>query len=169
MKKKLLTIAMITTLLMTMLSTVSADVGPKPSIHITFRKMEEGEVFYDTLLSKTDSTGPESAYERVGNKSMTQDGRLVEWEEGEPIWESFQNYSDADGYYFLQCWWNCSESGKLDWTYRPPDTFKLLLYFPESGAFRVSPSCERYAFDSYYDVDVSGDGPLTLGQNYISS
>ena len=61
----------------------------------------------------------------------------------------------VDGYFFLQEWWNCSETNQLNWTYYPPSPFKILLYFPETDFFYVSPIYERYAFDSYYTVDLS--------------
>ena len=65
------------------------------------------------------------------------------------------HYEDADGFYFLQEWWDCTESNALRWTYRPPSVYKILLYFPESDSFMVSPIYEQYAFDSYYTVDLS--------------
>ena len=73
------------------------------------------------------------------------------YEEGEEeIWQAFVDYQDPDGFYFLQEIWDCSEAGLLDWTYYPPGTFKILLYFPDSGQFWTSPVYERYAFDSYF-------------------
>ena len=39
----------------------------------------------------------------------------------------------------------------------PPQTFKVLLYYPESGRFAVSGKCEQYAFDSYFTIDMAGE------------
>lgn len=127
---------------------VSADIGPKPSIQITFTGME-GEEYYGTLLSLQDSTGPATAWDgREGN---------ARYNEGEyEIWKAFVEYKDADGFYFLQEWWRCSDDHELKWLYRPPSTYKILLYFPARDAFYVSPVYTQYAFDSYYTVDLSG-------------
>lgn len=38
---------------------VNADIGPKPSVVISFKGLE-GETYYATLLSKAESTGPYS-------------------------------------------------------------------------------------------------------------
>ena len=45
------------------------------------------------------------------------------------------------------------------WTYYSPKSFKILLYFPEQGVFVTSGIYERYAFDSYYTVDMSERAP----------
>lgn len=66
------------------------------------------------------------------------------------------NYKDPDGYYFLQRSWKVSESKELAWTYYPPDDFKILLYYPETETFVSSGIYARYAFDTYYTVDMDG-------------
>ena len=125
-----------------------ADTGPKPSIRIEFQNMDN-ELCYGTLLSESDSTGPASAWDGSSPYESWQYG-----EEGRPIWEAFVSYEDPDGFYFLQEWWECSESKRLDWTYFPPDPFKILLYYPETDTFAVSEICQSYAFDSYYTIDM---------------
>lgn len=125
-----------------------ADTGPKPSVRITFENMGS-EVCYGTLLSRTSSTGPASAWDG-DEASAFYNGLDPE------IWKAFVEYQDSDGYYFLQTAWLCSETKRLDWTYYPPYAFKILLYYPESEAFIVSEACECYAFDSYYTVDMDG-------------
>jgi hypothetical protein len=44
-----------------------ADVGPKPSVVVAFRGLQDN--CYVTLLSKTESTGPYSAYAEGTKKS----------------------------------------------------------------------------------------------------
>ncbi len=127
-----------------------ADIGPKPSVRITFENLGD-ELCYGTLLSDTDSTGPSSVWDGTYPYQDSRHG-----EEGYPIWKAFVDYDDPDGFYFLQEWWDCSESKKLEWTYYPPQTFKILLYYPESNRFVVSGIYERYAFDSYYTVEIDG-------------
>lgn len=126
--------------------TARADIGPKPSVHITFENMGD-EVCYGTLLSKDESTGPSTAWEtsHIRNYHLDDD-----------IWEAFENYEDADGYYFLQEGWVCSVTKQLNWTYYPPNSFKILLYYPETDTYIVSDIYEKYAFDSYYTVDMDG-------------
>ena len=65
-------------------------------------------------------------------------------------------YKDKDGYYFLQEGWLVSETKKIEWTYYPPNNFKILLYYPETQTFVVSGIYEKYAFDTYYTVDMDG-------------
>ena len=125
-----------------------ADTGPKPSVRITFENMGQ-EPCYGTLLSKSASTGPSRAWDGDAAHAARHEG-----EEDYEIWEAFAQYEDPDGFYFLQEWWACSENHALNWTYYPPETFKILLYYPDSGRFAVSGIYERYAFDSYYTVDL---------------
>lgn len=150
MKKNLKKILLVFSSVIVMLAmpiTAYADMGPKPSVQIRFSGIE-GETYYGTLLSDVESTGPETAWNGREEDARRYDGTYE-------IWEKFVEYKDADGFYFLQRWWDCSETNELAWTYYPPQTFKILLYFPERDMFYVSPIYERYAFDSYFTVDMS--------------
>lgn len=133
-----------------------ADMGPKPSVRIGIEGLDPDEPCWGTLLSEEASTGPSRAYDgenaRVG-------------EAGEDVWRAFVDYEDPDGYYFLQELWPCSEDGQLWWTYYPPEEFKLLLYFPETGEFVSSGKCSAYAFTSWFDARLS-EGELTLSKSY---
>ena len=135
---------------------VYADMGPKPSVRIGIEGLDPDEPCWVTLLSEEASTGPSRAYDgenaRVG-------------EAGEDVWRAFVDYEDPDGYYFLQELWPCSEDGQLWWTYYPPEEFKLLLYFPETGEFVSSGKCSAYAFTSWFDARLS-DGELALSKSY---
>lgn len=127
---------------------VNADTGPKPSIRIQFKNMGD-ELCYGTLLSKEESTGPARAWdgeeENINLDFVDRD-----------IWEAFVNYEDSDGYYFLQWAWKVNDTKELAWTYYPPNEFKVLLYYPETNTFISSDVCKRYAFDTYYTVDMDG-------------
>ena len=134
--------------------TASADTGPKASVRITFENMGDA-LCYGTLLSEKRSTGPYSAWD--GNEEHMYFERLEDMGIDEDLWRAFTYYEDADGYYFLQeAIWQVNEKKELAWTYYPPDTFKILLYYPETEKFAVSGICERYAFDTYYTVDMAG-------------
>ena len=158
MKRKLLVLTLCVALLAAMSVTAFADMGPKPSVRVTFKNLPEGPV-YGTLLSLQQSTGPASAWDGDPNRADAKPG-----DEDYPIWKAFVDYADPDGYYFLQWFWDCSE-GQLDWTYYPPSDFKILLYFPESGTYLSSGICQRYAFDSYFNATLE-NGALTAKVNH---
>lgn len=150
----------------------SADTGPKPSVRVTFENMGD-ELCYGTLLSKTPSTGPARAWDG------TEDGKYFFNGADETVWRAFVEFKDEDGFYFLQWFWRADENKALNWTYYPPQTFKILLYYPDratksgaadnsaggatrdsetaaaSGAFCVSDVLKRYAFHSYYFVNMA--------------
>ena len=161
MLRKVLSLLICLILVLNLPVTAKADIGPKPSVQITFTGIE-GETYYGTLLSERRSTGPATAWDGY------EEYRDWKPENEKPIWEKFIAYEDADGYYFLQEWWDCSETNQLNWTYYPPNPFKILLYFPETDTFYVSDIYERYAFDSYFTVDLSeyATSPITARQSY---
>lgn len=142
---------------------VNADTGPKPSVRIKFENMGD-ELCYGTLLAKEESTGPA----RVWNGSE-EDVNLNFVDRD--IWEAFVNYEDSDGFHFLQWAWLVSDTKELSWTYYPPNEFKVLLYYPETNTFMVSGVCKRYAFDTYYTVDMDGIeiGSIKYDENLSSN
>ncbi len=141
----------------------SADIGPKPSTEITFSGLE-GETYYVTLLSPSPSNGPSSAYDGI-----TENARYHEGEEEYGIWKKFVDYADTDGFYFLQVFGTCRGNDSFRWGYYPPSTFKILLYFPKYDTFAVSGQYERYAFDSYYTVDMAGYDIRSVTQGSVLS
>lgn len=126
-----------------------ADSGPKPSVNVNVRGLD-GERWYATLLSETDDTGPYYVFEKFDKASPEERAE----KESNPAWLAFQRYEDADGYYFLQFTAEGAGDGVFRWTYYPPSRFKVLLFFPDNNAYVVSEVAERYAFDSYYAVDL---------------
>lgn len=138
--------------------TASADTGPKPSVRITFENLGTEEC-WGTLLSSKPSTGLSSAWN--GNEEDAQhnenpNGYYSYQKFGYDIWKAFVDYDEKDDYYFLQEAWQINETKELAWTYYPPNEFKILLYFPETGEYAVSGVYERYAFDSYFTVNMDG-------------
>jgi hypothetical protein len=125
-----------------------ADMGPKPSVNITFENLSD-ELCYGTLLSQKKSTGPSTAWEEEGYENIPTDFTRE-------IWQAFVEYEDTDGYYFLQVGWQCNEKKSMKWGYYPPGYFKILLYYPKSNTFVVSGIYDCYAFDSYYTVNMDG-------------
>lgn len=157
--KKILSVAICIFFVLSLLSVpISADMGPKPSVRVSFENMGD-ELCYGTLLSEKYSTGPASAWDgdeesayHKGNENF-KSSALLDYD----TWKAFVEYEDTDGYYFLQQEvWEVSKTKKISWTYYPPHNFKILLYYPESQRFVVSGIYERYAFDTYYTVDMDG-------------
>jgi hypothetical protein len=161
-KKIAIILLCVLTILIIFPNTAKADIGPKPSIVVNFSG-SDGQTYYATLLSSEKSTGPFSA---VNDKSHT----YVHYQKGDKDYEiflKFANYQDADGYYFLQYFKNCTQSNQFSWTYYPPRIFKILLYFPETDSFIISDGhYGRYAFDSYYTAKIS-DTSLSAVKSYM--
>lgn len=166
----LLMLAVLTVLLLLSPLSVHADTGPKPSVRIRFENMGE-ELCYGTLLSETRSTGPQSVWDGSpetayykGNPNFSD--AVFDYD----TWRAFVRYNDSDGYFFLQTEWEVSQTKEIAWTYYPPQRFKILLYFPEEGKFVSGGICERYAFDSYYTVDMDGlnISSVTSGEEVLS-
>ncbi len=141
--------------------TAHADMGPKPSIHITFKNLQR-EPCYATLLSKKSSTGPYGVWS--GNEEELEYRCNID---NPTVWKKFIEYEDADGFYFLQ-WARKLDTNTLAWTYYPPTTFKVLLYYPQTDTFLTSDIYERYAFDSYFTVDARApaNGKLSVRESY---
>ena len=125
---------------------VHADTGPKPFVDITVNGID-GRTCYGTLLSKEKSTGPASVWDGTEEPYVGEGGK--------EIWSKFQAYQDTDGFYFLNWNWAVSDEEPLHWGYYPPEEFKVLLYFPETDSFVVSNICYRYAFSTYYTMNIS--------------
>lgn len=138
--------------------TASADTGPKPSVRITFENLGTEEC-WGTLLSSKPSTGPSSAWngkEEDAQHNENPNGYYSYQKFGYDVWKAFVDYAENDDFYFLQEAWQINETKELAWTYYPPNEFKILLYFPETGEYAVSGVYERYAFDSYFTVNMDG-------------
>lgn len=128
--------------------TAYADMGPKPSVVIHFSGLED-EKYYVTLISQDESTGPYS----YGNP-------YYDWMGEEWVFNKFSSYEMPDGYYFLSYMEDCSDDDTFEWGYYPPQEFRILLYFPEHDTFlEVEGDYARYAFDSYFSVEVDTPTP----------
>lgn len=154
---KVLTMLLCTVMVIMILPiTANADTGPKPSVRITFENLGD-ELCYGTLLSSRESTGPSSAWDGNEEDARHNENPNYSYQTfGYDIWKAFVDYAENDDFYFLQEAWQINETKELAWTYYPPNEFKILLYFPETGEFSVSGVYERYAFDSYFTVNMDG-------------
>ena len=126
---------------------VSADVGPKPSVVVALEGLE-GRTCWGTLLSQQEGTGPYGRfYEEEAAEDPEEDRALRALLPLERM--------DSEGFHLLNFVKDCSD-GEFSWTYYPPHTYKIALWFPEEDALAVSGVYHRYAFDSYYRLDLSG-------------
>lgn len=151
MKKRLFVTVMLLFALVFASVPVFADTGPKPYVAVTFTGLADTDC-YVTLLSEERSTGPYSAYDgsnaAIPNLGGDSDNTAV--------WQKFQSYQDADGFYFLQYFGQLNAQQTFSWTYYPPQTFKILVYFPKTDSFAVSDnSCKQYAFHSLFTAHLS--------------
>lgn len=149
-------LCLVMTLLFIAPVTANADMGPKASVWVQFENMGD-ELCYGTLLSERESTGPASVWDGTEEYAQHNENENYSWAEFDyETWKAFVEYEDPDGYYFLQEGWTVSETKEIAWTYYPPNRFKILLYYPETGNFVSSGIYEKYAFDTYYTVDMDG-------------
>ena len=74
----------------------AADTGPKPSITVTPEGFGE-DACYLTLLSQTETTGPWSKQESFAASKDSYGNP----EADEAIWTAFNDYQDAEGFFFL--------------------------------------------------------------------
>ena len=156
LKKTFAAVLCAVTLFSVLSLSVSADIGPKPSVNVSFPDLGD-TLCYATLLSKTDSTGPESVWSGEEKDARHNENPNYEYlDYGYDIWKAFVDYDEKDPFFFLQCIWQVNGTKELNWTYYPPSEFKVLLYFPETGEYSVSEVFGRYAFDSYFTVRTEG-------------
>lgn len=151
MKKRLFAALLALFVLVPMLAgVVSADMGPKPSTIITIPGAEEPMVL--TLLGDKENYGPNWAV-KPGEKP----GDRVE---AKDAWAVLRDYEDPDGFLFYGELWE----GQVRWTYWPPETFKVAVYYPERDLLWVSEDIyTRYAFRSHYRLTLP-----TPGENAVS-
>ncbi len=141
-----------------------ADAGPKASVNIRFKNMGD-ELCYGTLLSDSDDLGDYVAWDGT-EESAFHKGTHPDYPLDYDTWKVFAEYKDSDGYYFLQEVWEVSETKEIDWFSSPPERFKILLYYPETETFLVSEIYDRYAFHSYYTINMA-DVEITSGESVL--
>lgn len=131
----------------------SADAGPKDSVTVYVNGVENGREYYIALIEKRESAGYNDKYTEGQGK----------------VWRTIYEFIRSDGYYFANghvdsSYYKMNGSDSARWGYNPPFTFKILLYFPDSESFLVSDVLDKYAFDSYFTVNVNEDA-LTVEKN----
>lgn len=134
--------------------TAFADMGPKDSITFFVNGVGDGREYYIALIKDIDIENYD--YDK---KLETQDNVL----------KRIYEFSRDNGYILIEgavdrAYRKMTDRDSARWGYHPPYTFKILLYFPDSENFLVSEVLDKYAFNSYFTVDVNGDS-LTVEKN----
>jgi len=152
MKKTLFTLLLLT-LFVVSLPSVSADMGPKPSLVITIKGVTQDTYRLDLLSEEVD----ESAV-------ITDSIELVDW------YSYFDEYPEelldfqSDGLYSYTIYRgigtirqtnNDVDSQEYQMNYYPPETFKIVLYM-DDGSIIVSQQVVRIMFDSVMTWDLTG-------------
>lgn len=134
--------------LLFIITPVSADMGPKPSIEIDINGLQ-GKNYFVTLLAKEETTGPRSVVEDLNEIDKNIDNY--------DIFVKFYNYKDD--YHFLgeYTYMDCSDTHRYEWNYYPPQDFKILIYLVDEDRFICSDIYSRYAFTSTYEITVNND------------
>ncbi len=135
-----------------------ADIGPKPSLEVRFTGIN-GENCWAAFLFPENNLGGGGDSPWFADENST----------AEEI--AMNEYKDADGFIISKYWVfprKIEENSVLKHGYHPPKNFKVLLYFPDSGEFFVTPVYEKYAFNSYFTIDVSArqNGSVTAISSY---
>lgn len=146
MKKKFFAAFLVLAALLPVLAvTARADCAPKPITSVTVHG-GGGERMVLTLLADTDEYGPNQAVEKG---ESVDDWYQSLSDNEEAAWTAFRDYEDPDGFYF----WGLVFSDKVDWTYYPPEQFKVAVYYPDYDVLLVSEEVfQRYAFQSDFRV-----------------
>jgi hypothetical protein len=135
---------------------VFADMGPHFYVEVSVEMAEGQRPFYATLLSESPGTGPVGLWE---GPSRTEEELAVMPASTRAAY-AMAAYEDPDGYYLLNEIFYCKD-GSFTWGYMPPDTFKVLLWFPDTGELVCSESLNRFAFASVFQGTLS-DGVLKV-------
>lgn len=144
MRKRLLFLLAVFTLLIPVCTvTASADCGPKPSTVVYINRTDFDDCVI-TLLAREEGNGPYRAVEEGKENPEKEDIRRE-------AWQAFAAYEDPDGFYF----WGETFIPMVNWSYYPPEVFKVAVYFPETDVLLVSQEIfERYAFESKFALDL---------------
>lgn len=157
MRKRLLFLLAVVTLLIPVWAvTASADCAPKPSTVVYIDRTDFDDCVI-TLLAQEEGNGPHWAVEDGEENPEKEDIRRE-------AWQAFADYEDPDGFHF----WGETFIPMVNWSYYPPEVFKVAIYFPETDVLLVSQEIfERYAFESKFaldldDVDQSRSGIVSM-------
>ena len=152
MKKFLVTLIIV---LLFSVNVVHADMGPKPSVDVYFKGLNE--TAYAALLGEGDGYGPWQTVEEP--HGADEESRAAEM--------AFMNVQ----YFSYHYWGNFTKlEGKnngLHWGYFAPESFIIALYFPSTGKVMISEPQSRRYFEQHYICNVTENGLEVREDNNI--
>ena len=170
MKKllKMLSVLLSTIMAVLILSvSAAADSGPKPSINIIIKNVGS-ETCYATMLA--DRSYGFKYISLNGSKTGVTDVIMDNWgsygKEGfiinDPIYDIFSAYAEQDPFEY-SAWYAKLVAGtnEIEWSYRSPDHFKLVLYYPDSDRFEESQICDCFAYNSTFIAELFDSGEIS--------
>lgn len=134
-----------------------ADMGPKPTVDVTFKGLE-GKQYAVALIARREDT-PDPWCSDEWNEYDPKDGK-------EENWRALHDYVDPDGCQFGGYWEECGASHHFRWEYRAPSRFKILIWLEDTQTYLVSKELDRYAFDAYFTVQYTPAGALQVTRSY---
>ena len=157
MKKRLCALLAMLVLFCIMAVPAWADMGPKPTVDLTFKGLE-GQQYAVALISRIEYT-PAPWMGDGWDAYNPEDGKKENW-------QALHDYVDPDGCKFGGYWEECSESHHFRWDYRAPSRFKILIWLEDTQTYLVSEELDRYAFDAYFTVQYTPEGTLQVKRSY---
>lgn len=128
---------------------VNADMGPKPSIHISIKGIE-GQ--YVAAFAATKATGPNWFFKDHENL----------YTDYHPIME----YEDDEGFKWITFYKILNGDSEISFTYYRPEVFKLVIY-QNDQLYKVTEKIDCYAYRSYYEIDFSNNIKIKNTYNYF--
>ena len=144
MKKLIGRLLLIFCLLSLFTTTVSADMGPKASLHIQINNAPDNH-YYVALFTKDPGYGRYGYIEETGIQASDDESRQA--------YEAFLNHHDPEGYKAMNYVEECSGTNEFSWTYYPPDEFKIAIYNTADKSLKVSDAYKKEAFDAVFIVE----------------
>lgn len=126
---------------------VNADMGPKPTVDITFLNSPYDN-YYVALYSTSKYNGPWSYFDTEDSYYEERVNELTDIE------KKFLAHEVSD-VYFVGLVQNLTTNNNTYYvSYYPPSEFKIVIYIPDNDTFIESKNViSRYAFNSYFSVD----------------
>ncbi|MBQ1522158.1 MAG: hypothetical protein IIZ74_05295 [Erysipelotrichaceae bacterium] len=162
MKKKIiLTVLML--ILPFIITVVHADMGPKPSIDLTFEGLGEG-TYYASIFGGSEPIGPNRPFSMEYQYESIESYKKRNSNIPGDVIDRFVEYTSGE-----YCFWGVmytidKENNKVSWGYYAPSEFMVVVITPD-GKLITSEPYQRSVLAGYYKCTLSDDG-ITLSDNY---
>ena len=163
MKKKIV-LAVLMLVLPLMITIVHADMGPKPSLDLTFEGLGEG-TYYASIFGGSEKYGPNGPLaQQLGNREEYELYKKRYSNIPGEIIDQFYEYTSGD-----YCFWGVvypidRNNNKVSWGYYAPDDFMVVVITPE-GRLITSEPYQKSVVHGYYKCTLSGD-TVILSDNF---